>query len=95
MPHSSALRNEDVQKILEDATRTMLTALLRAEEAYQDLLEAYQYAGGTDDAFAQLIFNTATPTTEQQAIAGDYIAAAQELHARYNTANLGALRRVS
>lgn len=101
MPHSSALRDVDVQEILEAATRSMLTALLRSEEAYQDLLEAYQYSGilaggaASSNTFSQLIFNTTTPTQQQVDIAGDYIAAATALHSIYTGADLAALRRVS
>lgn len=58
MPHSSNLLWKDIEQIVSGISRTMLRELILGEEAYQDLLEAYQYAGGTDQAFANLLFNT-------------------------------------
>lgn len=97
MPHTSNVRDTLVEEILERTVPNVINTILRAEEVYQDLLEAYQYAGGTAAGFAELIFNQSAgaTTTEQQTKAADYIAAAQALHSLYTSADFAALRRVS
>ena len=74
----------------------IVSALWRMEEGYQELLEIYQYAGGTDSAMASLLFKEDieartspdnVPSTEELAKVADLVAAMQAAHQLYQCAN--------
>ncbi len=96
MAHTSEKRWTGLSADAGTQCSSVLDALLRAEEVYQQMQEVYVYAGGTDTALAELLFreeiaalpspDTGTPTTEMIAKASDLIAAMQALHQLYQAA---------
>lgn len=96
MAHSSELRWEAAQQIIATAAYSVLQGLNNAEEAYQELFEVYQYAGGTDQLMADQLFQdingaleppVAVATPEQVALVTDLRQAIQALHDLYLAAN--------
>lgn len=87
MAHSSRL----VFKQIEEATARISERLLRsvneAEEFYHDLLEAYAYNGGTDLEMAKVLFQTDTPTLEEQTMIEDLRNCVQAMHQMYQCMN--------
>lgn len=69
MPHSANLLWKDVESLVGSVSRSLLRELILGEEAYNDLLEAYMYAGGTDQAFADLLFNTTATAAQVEQVA--------------------------
>lgn len=96
MSHSSQLRWQNAAQDVTTSAAQTLRAIVDAEEIYQDLLEAYNYAGGSDQAFADLLFQddngnpdpiTDTATAAQVAIVTDLRLAIQSLHELYQAMN--------
>lgn len=96
MAHSSELRWQGAADAVASQAFQTLRALNDAEQTYQDLLEAYTYAGGTDQAFADLLFQEVngnpdpiadTATAEQVALVADLSLAIQALHELYQAAD--------
>lgn len=56
MAHSSELRWAEAAARVAGASEMMIGILADAERVYQELLEAYNYAGGTDQDFGDLLF---------------------------------------
>lgn len=56
MAHSSDLRWEQAANQVSARAAQTLAELREAEEVYQELLEAYNFAGGTDQLFADQLF---------------------------------------
>lgn len=76
--------------------RDIVQALWMMEEGYQELLEIYQYAGGTDALLAELLFKEDiagrdspdnVASTEEIAKVTDLVAAMQAAHQLYQCAN--------
>lgn len=74
----------------------IVRALWQMEEGYQELLEIYQYAGGTDTLMAELLFKEDiesrsspenVPSAEELAKVADLVAALQAAHQLYQCAN--------
>ena len=96
MAHSSELRWQGAADAVASQAFQTLRALNDAEQTYQDLLEAYNYAGGTDQLFADLLYadviesearNPAEATTEEVAKVADLRQAIQALHELYQAAD--------
>lgn len=92
MAHSSELLWKQASAEVAAASQEALTALVNAEQRYQDLLEAYNYAGGSDQLFADLLFsdliqdearNPAEATVAEVAKATDLRNAITALHELY------------
>lgn len=97
MSHSSQIRWEDAAQVVTTQAAQTLRALLDSEEVYLDLLEAYTYAGGSDQDFAELLFQdelvlsgspeTLVATQEQIDKVTDLRLAIQALHELYQALN--------
>lgn len=86
MAHSSELRWQGAADAVASQANQILKALVDAEQTYQDLLEAYTYAGSTDQLFADLLVD-GTATTEEVAKATDLRLAIQAMHDLYLAAD--------
>jgi hypothetical protein len=107
MPHSSEVRWDQAVQQVGDAAFGLLTSLQASEAIYQELLEVYNYAGGTDQLAANLLFNgdvTVVAVASDVSKLTDLKSAIQAMHdlwlALDNTALVAedrgsALRRVS
>lgn len=83
---------EGISERAAQIARDLVTTLTLVEEGYQELLEIYQYAGGTDTLLAELLFKEDiaarpspdnVPNTEEIAKCTDLIAAMQAAHQLY------------
>jgi hypothetical protein len=86
MAHSSKLLYDEAEQMVADRAQQTLRALQDAEEVYQDLLEVFQYSGGTDQLFADQLFQDvqAPPApADQVAMVADLRAAIVALHELY------------
>lgn len=91
MAHSSEIRWVDASNRVSQASSDLLRAILNSEELYQELLETYQFAGGSDELLAQLLFNgtygspigSPGPTQEQIDMATDLRLAMVAAHELY------------
>ena len=83
MAHSSELRWSGAQAAVSQGALATLQTLGASEEVYLDLLEAYTFAGGTDQLFADQLFAAAPATVEQVAQVTDLKAAIVALHELY------------
>lgn len=104
MAHSSDAKWEEIAARVSSVAGGIVSVLQNAEEEYQELLEIYQYAGGTDTLFAAQLFETPTPATIQIVKATDLRKAMVAAHELYqcmsntavSTSNRAAdLRRMS
>ena len=98
MAHSSELRWSDAAQEVGTIAAQTLSSLNTAEEIYQELFEAYTYAGGTDQAFADMLFQdingiveptpiTDTASAAQVSLVADLRVAIQALHTLYQGMN--------
>jgi len=109
--HSSELRWGDVKGVVSGQANRIKEALIQGEESYRELVELYQYAGGTAQLLANQLFEediafrqeTEANASEVQ-IAQDAIDAMTAIHDLYEAATnqtvaaedrLAKLRRVS
>lgn len=104
MAHSSDARWDEISKRVAAVAAGVVSVLQNAEEEYQELLEIYQYVGGTDTLFAGQLFETSTPAQIQIDKAADLRKAMVAAHELYqcmsntavSTSNRAAdLRRMS
>lgn len=93
--HTSELRWADVAQTASEVAGGLVEQIQRGEEKYQELLEAYAYAGGTDAGFAELLFDTQTPDQAQTDQARDVRLAMVAAHDAFVALDFGALRRMS
>lgn len=56
MKHTSELRWGDVGIDVSSQSQTIKQALIQGEDVYQEMLELYQYAGGTAQGLADQLF---------------------------------------
>jgi len=54
--HSSEKRWEDISSIVHNRSKTLLDVIMDGEEEYEDLLEVFQFAGGTNQLLADQLF---------------------------------------
>lgn len=54
--HTSEKRWEDVSTRASNEVTTLINVITQAEEQYQQMLEIYNYAGGTAISLAELLF---------------------------------------
>jgi hypothetical protein len=78
MAHTSETRWAKVNQLVGDAAMQTLEILARNRELFLQLLEAYEFAGNTDAAFASLLFkeeialrDPPVPTAEETQMALD------------------------
>ena len=104
MAHTSETRWGEVSKHIADVSNSFLDSITKSEALYQDLLELWAYAGGSDQAVADLLFNADPANATQVQMAADAKAAMLALHELYEAANniaitqddrVAALRRMS
>ena len=88
MPHTRFIQWSDIATPVAGYAGGIKKQLIEAEELYQELLELWNFAGGTTQSVADQLFeetngigNPATP--EQVAMVGDLQAAALALHQLY------------
>lgn len=95
--HTSELRWADVAQVASEVAQGLVEQIQRAEERYQELLEAYNFSGTppSDTTFAELLFETSTPTQAQIDMARDVRLAMVAAHDAYVALDFGALRRMS
>lgn len=96
--HTSELRWSEVGATVSNVAEGLIEVVNRAEERYQELLEAYQFAGGTDEAFADLLFRDAgvSPVTQEMVDrARDVRLAMVAAHDAFVALDFAALRRMS
>jgi hypothetical protein len=98
--HTSELRWPAVQQNVSDVAVDLIGAIQRGEERYQELLEAYNYAGATATGFAELLFYGTTdgsniPSAGEIERAGDIRDAMVAAHAVFTGVDFAALRRMS
>jgi hypothetical protein len=86
VPHSKALNWTQVETVVEQHCRETLRVLALGELAYQDLLEAFAANGGTDQLFADVLFET-TATADQVAMVTDAKNAMIAIHELTNALN--------
>ena len=79
MPHSSEVTWANFSRKVEVLSDDVLTTIERAENVYQDMLEVFQFAGGTDQLFADLLFDGIAPTADLEK-AQDLKAAMVSIH---------------
>lgn len=96
MAHTSEKRWSGLSGDAGVQCHSVLQAIQEAEEVYQQMLEVYNYAGGTDTDLAELIFKEDiagrqspdnVPSAEEIAKASDLIAAMTALHQIFQAAN--------
>jgi len=87
MPHSSEQTWGVFSNKVAGVADSVLSALLNAEENYQDMLETYTWAGSTDTRFANLLFagdpDLTTATAEEISKATDLKDAMTAVHQLY------------
>lgn len=86
--HTSEIRWSEAANAVSSVSEGVLEQLLRSEEKYAELIEAYVYAGGTDALFAELLFYGTTgganvPSTEEEDKAADLRLAMVAVHQLY------------
>jgi len=54
--HTSEKRWENVSTTASGIVAQLTSILINTEESYQQMLEIYAYAGGTDELLAELLF---------------------------------------
>jgi len=86
MAHTSEKRWEDINHSIGNISGEMLEVLMKGEETYQQLLELWAFAGGTDQAVADLLFNTTADAT-QVIMVSDAKAALTSIHELWQAAN--------
>ena len=95
MAHTSEIRWNDIAQLVSSSSEEGLKVLSNAEELYQDLLEVWTYAGGTDALAAELLFKEeieargsgASATQEEIDKVADLKAAMTSLHELYQALN--------
>jgi hypothetical protein len=96
MSHTSTKRWIPAQHEIGTLASNMVKSLNEGEESYQRFIEVYQYAGGTDQGMADLLFQdengkpdpiAGTATAEQVAIIADARETMQGIHDLYVAAN--------
>jgi len=80
MAHSKSLTWAQAERIVEQHSRNVLTTITLAENAYQDLLEAFSANGGTDQLFADSLFGDITADVDQVAMVTDMKQAMVSIH---------------
>ena len=65
MAHSSEMTWDEISGRVAIVAGNIVKVLLDAEEEYQEMLEIFNYAGGTDTLMAGLLFATGTPDQTQ------------------------------
>jgi len=85
MAHSKSLTWEQVERIVESQSRSLLHAITLGEEAYQDILEAFQANGGTDQDFANSLFGDIVADADQVAMVTDAKNAMIAIHRLHDT----------
>jgi len=89
MAHTSEKRWNNINNTVGDLSSSLIDYLNKSEEIYQQLLELWSFAGGTDQAVADLLFqDTDIPATAEQVVmAQDAKAAVTSLHELWQAAN--------
>lgn len=100
MAHSSELRWGQASAKASQIAKDLVDTILASEESYQELLEAFNYAGATDIGFAELLFRGTTggvsvPSVVEIAMAADLRAAMAEAHSIFLAMDPAPLRRMS
>lgn len=87
MSHTSSKRWPQSEMLIGQLALNMVNSLNEGEEAYQQFIEVYQYAGGTDQGMADLLFKDenqgGTASPEQVAIIADARESMQGIHDLY------------
>lgn len=94
MAHSKNLTWSEVEKTIGRNATQIMQDMTMGENAYQDILEAFQANGGTDQDFANQLFN-GTATVEQVAMVADAKTTMIAIHNAYLALDFAALRRMS
>lgn len=94
MAHSKNILWADVERTIARNSNQLIQDIVLGESAYQDLLEAFQANGGTDQSFSNKLFNS-TANAEQVAMVSDAKAAMVAIHDAYLALDFDALRRMS
>lgn len=91
MAHTSSKRWKPSETLIGTLSTAMVESLNQGEEAYQQFIEVYQYAGGTDQGMADLLFTDdndgGTASSEQVAMVADARECMQGIHDLYVAAN--------
>jgi len=83
MPHDSEQRWEEVSREIARQSGLILSVVTEAEEVYQDLVELFQFAGGTDQLLADLLYVASPASAGQVATVTDARAAMSAIHNLY------------
>lgn len=82
--HSSEKRWDDISSIVHNRSKTLLEIIMDGEEEYLDLLEVFQFAGGTNQLLADQLFTDinsgGTADSVQVAMVGDLSSAMLSVH---------------
>ena len=87
MAHTSEKRWRDVNTSVGMSCDQLISALNSGEELYQQLLELWTYAGGTDQLVADLLFETTDASSDLVAVVADAKAASVAIHQIYEAAD--------
>jgi hypothetical protein len=91
MSHTSSKRWPQSENLIGQLALSMVNSLNEGEEAYQQFIEVYQYAGGTDQGMADLLFTDdnqgGAASPEQVAKVADARQSMQGIHDLYVAAN--------
>jgi len=87
MAHSKSLTWAQAERIVEQHCRNVLTTVALAENAYQDLLEAFSANGGTDQLFADSLFGDVTASADQVEQVTDMKNAMVSIHKLHDVLN--------
>lgn len=87
MAHSSEMRWAEAAQKVANAASLTIDSLNIAENSYQELLEVYNYAGGTDQTMADMLFEVPTADAGQVAMVADLRLCITALHELYQALN--------
>lgn len=91
MAHSGEARWAHAAGLVALSSAQTIQALNQAEETYKDLLEVYNYAGGSDQAMADLLFDASPADASSVALVADLRAAITALHELWQAMNNGVI----
>lgn len=89
MAHSSESTWASAADAVSLSALSVITELNRAEETYRDLLEVYNYAGGTDQGLANLLFGVDPAPPEMVSKVTDLRLAITAMHELWLALNNG------
>lgn len=98
MSHANEQRWETVARQTTNLANSVLDAVANAEERYQRLTAQRTHAGGTDQAFADVLFQESPATEEHVSMVTDLmatLAAAHDLHSALTSTAIDAEDRIS